>query len=111
MTPRNWWNLANQENDEKGRWDLITGFLKDVYTILLKNVSFADNIKGSIISVTFSTSNEDVAVRHGLDFVPQNFIVIGKDSAFHVYDGQQSSTKTYIYLRASAAGSARVFLF
>lgn len=109
MVPRNWWNVDNIEDSK--RWASLTLFLKDVYNILLKGITPVDNFRGNLVEVTFSAADTDVQVKHGLSYIPSNYFIIGTSAAMSVYDGNTDSTNTYIYLRSSATGTARVFLF
>ncbi len=86
-------------------------FLKDVYNILNKGITLNDNVKGVLLAVRFATANVDVDIRHGLDFVPSNYIVCGSDVATSIYDGATAADKTFFYLRASVAATVRVFIF
>lgn len=109
MKPRNWWNIQNiSEDADKSPTTL---FLKDVYNILSKGFTLNDNAKGAILTMTFVAGNEDLKVRHGLDFVPTNYIVCGTDAQMTIYDGSIANDKTFAYLRSSAIGTARIFLF
>lgn len=110
MSPRNWWNIDNViEPDAKLK--AIGIFLKDVYSILNRNISFADNIRGAKLSVTFGAANVDTQIRHGLDFVPTNYILVKSSVAMSVYDGSIGPDKNFIYLRSDGIGVAEIFLF
>lgn len=109
MVPRNWWNVDNVEDDKK--WSSLTLFLKDVYNILLKGITPTDNFRGTLVDVTFSAADTDTEIRHGLQFVPQNYFVVGTSAAMSIYDGSTDATKVFFYLRSNAIGTARVFLF
>lgn len=108
MSPRNWWNV--QEVDESKRWSNLTLFLKDVYNILLKGITPLDNFRGSLLEVNFTAANTDTEIRHGLQFIPSNYFVVGMSAAMSIYDGS-SPDKTFFYLKSSAVGTARVFIF
>lgn len=108
-SPRNWWNA--QIIDEKNRWDNLTLFFKDVYNILSKGITFTDNFRGAELTVIFSASNTETAVKHGLAFIPSNYILVGSSAAMSIYDGATSSDKTFIYLKASATGTARILVY
>lgn len=110
MRPRNWWNIQNISDDEE-RVQATTLFLKDVFNILNKGFTLTDNAKGAFLTVTFSLADTDTQIRHGLDFVPTNYLLCGSSVAMSVYDGTLSPDKTFIYLKTSAAGSARLFVF
>lgn len=109
MVPRNWWNVENVEDPK--RWASLTIFLKDVYNILLKGITPTDNFRGTLVEVEFAAANTDTQIRHGLSFLPQNYFVVGTSAAMSIYDGSEDTTGVYIYLRSSAIGTARVFLF
>ena len=117
--PRNWWNIANvavneTENDEKVKKQLeaATLFLKDVYNILNKGIIPTDNMRGALLSVTFTALNSNTSIKHGLNFVPSNYFVVGTSGDMRVYDGVTLNDLTYANFRvAGTTGSARVFLF
>ena len=107
--PRNYWNLENA--DEESRWRMVTSALKDTYNLLNRGFTLKDNAKGSLITVDFALANTEVAIRHGLDFVPSNYLLTKASVAMSVYDGSTAADKTSIYLKSSAAGQATLFLF
>lgn len=109
MTPRNWWNVENFEDDT--RWANLTLFLKDVYNILLKGITPQDNFKGALLEVTFTSANVDLEIRHGLQFTPSNYHVYGISEAMSIYDGVEDPNSKFFYLRSSATGTARIFIF
>ena len=109
MIPRNWWNVISRSEADQAQ--AITLFLKDVYNILNRGILLKDNVKGALLGVTFSTANADIEIRHGLDFVPSNYIVVGTSAAMSIYDGVTSGDRSFFYLRSSAVGTARVFIF
>lgn len=110
MKVKNYWNIENSSSPEEQVRD-TTRALKEYYDALNNGITIKDNLKGAILNVTFVSANTDTQVRHGLDFAPSNYICCGKDSSFHIYDGTKGSDKVFFYLRASATGSARIFIF
>ncbi len=108
--PRNWWNAENM-GDDKEKLEVITLSLKDLYTILNKNATIEDNLKGSIITVSFTAANTNTQVRHGLAFVPSSYVVLSSTVAMSVYDGSTANDKTFVNLRSSAIGSATIWVF
>ena len=110
MKIRNWWNII-QISDEEERSRATTLFLKDLYNILNKGFTLDDNAKGALIEVSFTATNTDTQIRHQLDFVPSNYLVCGSSVAMQVYDGSATTDRTYVYLRSTAIGTARVFIF
>lgn len=110
MKPRNWWNIENT-NTEGDKTKAITLFLKDVYNILNKGGTLSDNFKGTILDVEFLVANTDTAFRHGLDFVPTNYIQCGATVSMQIYDGTTVHDQTFIYLKSNAIGLVRIFVF
>jgi len=109
MVPRNWWNVQNFEDDKK--WPNLTLFLKDVYNILLKGFTLQDNMRGALLTVSFTVANTNTQIKHGLSYVPSNYLVVGASVDMGVYDGSEDSTLDFIYLKSSAIGTARIFVF
>jgi len=110
MKPRNWWNI-DQVNGDKEKLSAITLFLKDAYNILNKGFTFSDNAKGAILPATFTAVNEDLAIRHGLDYVPTYFLVLNPSAAFKVYNGSIPGDKVYFYVRSDGLGTTDLFIF
>lgn len=109
MVPRNWWNVQNFE--ENSRWENLTLFLKDCYNILSKGLTFQDNVRGALLEVSFTAANSNTTIRHGLSYVPSNYILVGSSVAMSLYDGTISPNNVNIVLKSSAIGTARVFIF
>jgi hypothetical protein len=109
MIPRNNWNLVNVK--EESKWETLTNFLKDVYTILNKGIVVQDNFRGALLDIEFTVANEDLAIIHGLSYTPTKYIVLNRSSAFNVYDGSSSADQKFFYLRASSLGTATVLIF
>lgn len=117
--PRNWWNLTNvgaseteKEKQLKMQLEAATLFLKDVYNILNKGIIPSDNLRGALFSVTFTALNTNTAIKHGLNFVPSNYFVVGLSGDMRVYDGATMNDLTFANFRvAGTTGSARLFLF
>jgi len=108
--PRNWWNVDNIEDPDQ-KMAAITIFLKDIYSVINKNVAVSENLKGGLVTVQFTAANTDTQVRHQLAFVPQNYFVCGLSAEMVIYDATRANDNSFAYLRSSAIGTARVFLF
>lgn len=108
MVPRNWWNVQNFSDDKK--WPNLTLFLKDVYNILIKGLTFEDNVSGALLTVEFLVTNTDTQIKHGLAFVPTKYLVVNKSVSLDIYDGVQSSNQQFIYLRSTVIGTAQIFV-
>ena len=109
MRIRNFWNVENAKGDD--RWQALVLFCKDVYNILNKGFTLSDNAKGTLLEIVIPAANTNVQVRHGLDIVPQNYILVGSLAATSVYDGTQANDKTYFNIRSSVATTVRLFIF
>lgn len=108
--PRNWWNVQNIEQSKQ--MEAITLFNKDVYNILNKGFIPSENMRGTLLNVTFSGLNTNTQAQHGLDFVPLNYWVVGLSADIRVYDGSISNDKIFVNFRcAGTTGSARIFVF
>lgn len=110
-TSKNWWNVE-KARDDKSRLEAITLFLKDVYNILNKGITPTDHLRGAVYSVTFSSVNSDIRINHGLDFIPNNFLLIHQSAPLGVYAGSTQNSQQFAFLRAGVTiGNAKVFLF
>ena len=70
-----------------------------------------DNLKTSTVGVTFETADTDTKIAHGLNRVPTSYILIKSSVAMSLYDGVTESNDKELFLRSSAAGTARVIIF
>lgn len=83
--------------------------LDDIKRVVNGQIEFESNVRGKIVSVTFTQSNTDTIVQHGLSKPVTGYIVISLSASMVVYGTQ--STDTQIILRASAPGVANLFFF
>ncbi len=110
MTPRNWWNIQNMA--EEKRIDATTLMLRDFYNILNKGFIPTDNMRGTLLTVTFTSLNTNTQAQHGLDFIPSNYYVVGLSADMRVYDGSTDNSKNFVNFRcAGTTGTARLFVF
>ena len=67
---------------------------------------------GKSITVTFDSrhSSQDLKIAHSLGVIPTDILVGSRDVDARVFRGNKEWDNQYIYLRASAACTARVFL-
>lgn len=75
------------------------------------NLSFADNLATSTVSVNFSTANKQVGVANPLGRVPVGYIPINLSANMVVYSGKTANTASIINLQASAVGTATLLVF
>lgn len=74
-------------------------------------ISFTDNCQTAILSVTFTSANQDLVVAHPLGVIPQGFILVGSTVSLNLYSGTLPSTPEQITLKSSAIGVAEVLVF
>lgn len=108
--PLSRYNIENVK-DEKERSERIGAQLKSYFDILNSGITFQDNIRGRVIDVVFSAANSEVAVSHGLNITPTGFISVKPTAAMVLYDSGKAWDKNNVYLKSSAIGTARIFLF
>jgi hypothetical protein len=80
-------------------------------SIVNGGISFRDNMDGFLTSVVFSNSGTDATITHNLGRVPFGYLTCGTTVAMIIYDGTVAANATTITLQASAAGTARLFIF
>lgn len=83
--------------------------LNEFKDIVNGNLTFGENIKTKLLNVTFS--GVEASVSHGLGFVPNGYIIVGKSGDFNVYNGTTAWTTTNLFLLASGNGSAKILVF
>lgn len=108
MIPNNWWNIQNLKETE--RIPTLTRMLKDFYNILNKGIVPVDNFRGAYLTCVFTATDTNTAFKHGLSFVPQNYFVVGTSVAMSIYDGN-SNDSSFVNLKSTVAGTARIFVF
>lgn len=103
-------NLGNlQEIEELSRF--VAQFAQDVVSVVNGNLSLLENLKGTLVDVTFSAISTDVQIPHQLRSVPTGYIVVGRSADIQVFDGAAENTSQFLYVRASALGTARLYVF
>ncbi len=85
--------------------------VKAIIEILNGRVSFIDNTDTQIVTAIFSTANRTVAIPHTLRRNPTGYITVSLSANMVIFNGDSSNTESLIYLRASAAGTAKLLLF
>jgi hypothetical protein len=84
---------------------------KDVIHQINGNITFQDNLRGSIIAVNFSDANTDKTIRHSLNRVPLGYLLIESDDQTTIYTGSIKKTTDTITLRSSAIAETTLFIF
>lgn len=85
--------------------------LSQIVQAINGRLTLLDNFDSQILTVTIPTANVDVAVSHGLGRVPQYYVCLGSLAATTLYDGSSANTASTLYLRATVATTARVWVF
>lgn len=109
MLPGNWWNMDNLKEDD--RWSNLGLFLKKIYTILRKGITFQDNFRGSILSVTFDAADTNKSIEHGLSYSPTGYLVLSCSVSMNLYNGNSTFDKKFIYLKSDTIGTATILIF
>jgi hypothetical protein len=92
---------------------VLQPFLTQVYTAFRGQVTTQDNIRCSIVSVTFpSTANQNVQVSHGLNATPVGYLPIVLSGACSIYSGNSPVLgATFVNLKCNTASIVASVLF
>ncbi len=82
----------------------------DVVNTVNGNLGF-DNMSVFMLDAAFAAPNAEITFEHKLGRVPAGYLVKGLTAALTVYDGATANTADKIYLKSSAAGTARLIIF
>lgn len=83
----------------------------EIQTILNSGITFSDNFKAGSVTASFTSTNTELVVLHGLSRIPVGYILIGSDAAMDVYDSGTANTDTALFLKSNATGNARLLVF
>jgi hypothetical protein len=61
--------------------------------------------------LNFSSANQELGFKHGLNRVASNYIIVGKSANISVYDGSTKNDDQNIYVKGTGAGKVRLFVF
>lgn len=89
----------------------LTLFGDQVVRTVNGGLDFQTNFNGTVVSLTFSATNTDTSVAHGLGRVPTGYLIIGRTANMGIYNGAASNTATNLILRSSSVGTASVLVF
>lgn len=105
-------NISNLTDlDEVLRF--LNPFCDQVSSALQNGLSFQDNIRASIVPVSFSTNaNQNLVVTHKLSATPVGYIAIRQSRACNIYDGSSLVLgNTFANLKCDTAGVTATILF
>ena len=86
-------------------------FADDVENVVNGQLEFGLNLKTSLITCVFEAINTEQGFNHGLDRVPQGYILVSSAVATTIFSGATSNTAEKIYLQSTALGSTKVLVF
>lgn len=95
--------------DEVKRYTSIA--LDDIIDNINGNLTVRDNLSMKLVSATFTASNTEIVVAHGLGRTPQGYLVASLTGAATIYDGVSENNMTNYFLRSSAVCGARILFF
>lgn len=84
--------------------------IETITTEINGRLIFGENVRGQFLSVVFPLANTQVSVEHTLGRMPTGFLQTGANAGLVVYNGA-TNTDLLAYFKATAAGTASVFLF
>ena len=85
--------------------------LTDIVRQINGSIDVQENLRISLQTVEFDSSDADKVVAHGLGRVPGGYIVSGRSVDLTIYDGGGLTDTTNISLRSSAVGTAKILFF
>lgn len=103
-------SISNTESLEDLR-KFTAQTIETIVTEVNGRLIFGENVRGQFLSVAFAAPNVQVSVEHRLGQMPVGFVQTGADAGLVVYNGSVTNTASIAYFRATAAGTASVFLF
>jgi hypothetical protein len=89
----------------------VTQFQINCKEVVNGNIDFTDNCRTALVSVTFTATNTNTSVSHGLGRVPRGFILVGSSVAMNVYNGSGTTDGTSLSVKADATGTASLLVF
>ena len=102
--------IKREKAAEEQRLKQSSLFNKDVYEILSNGIVLQDNLRCSILTITFNQANVQQTIRHGLAFVPQYYVPLNKSVAMDIYNGDTGFDKTNIYLKSTVVGTVTLLV-
>lgn len=103
-------SLSNLESVEELR-RFVGAFSDNVASALNSRLTFSDNFLASIITFVFTGANTTLGMPHKIGVIPSGYILVGTTVAMSLYDGEQANSTDTLFLRSTAAGTAKVLVF
>lgn len=102
--------FTNVDKDED-KFRFIQVFQQQVQSVVNGKIEFVSNIQSKLKQVTFTATDTDTSIDHGLGIIPNGYFIVGLSAAMIIYDGSLETTSSVIFLRSSAIGIASIMFF
>ncbi len=106
---------APQSVSQAADFESLKRFVAQTLEAIISEVNgrlnFGDNIQGAFNTFVFPGPGVEVGADHGIGKVPAGYLVVSATGPMSVYDGSTANSDVKIFLRSSAAGTAKVFVF
>ena len=90
---------------------LVTVALRELHKAVNGKLEFGVNVQGVVLTATFTAANSQITLAHNLGYTPTGYIQIGSKVGGIVYDGTTTNNVEMLYLKATVAGTYRLFIF
>lgn len=104
-------SIAIQQATDQDRPRVIELAFQDIVRALTNGLSFSDNLDVKFVNITFTATDADTSVQHGLGRVPSGYFVIGSTCKSAPYNGTAANTKSLLTLKCSNLGTANLIIF
>lgn len=101
----------NDIKDFEAAKPFLTRLCNELIKIINGNITISDNVAPYLVDVVFPAANTEVSVPHVLRFEPSGYLKVGSSAAMTIYNGLTANTADRIYLRSSAIGTAKIWIF
>lgn len=98
-----------EDNDEFRRYSSRT--ISSIVDTVNGNLEFDKNFKSQTVEVTFAAANTDTEIMHGLNRTTVHYLIVNKDVACDVYNGNRANVLSACYLRCTVATTLTLILF
>lgn len=103
--------LNNLETSDPAFMVYLSQLINQMQDILNGHIGFIDNCNTAIMKINFVSANTTQAFTHGLNRIPNGYILVGAGAATQIYDGTQANTTQTLYLQSTVATSVKILVF
>ena len=89
----------------------LTQFAQETANVINGNLTLSDNVDAQVITAEFTVANTQASFSHTLGRVPRGYIPVALTANMVIYDGTIKNDINKLYLRASVAGTAKLWVF